>query len=377
MKKKIGYFIFACFFYAFRILPLNEKKVFCIMTHDGSSGSSVGVVVEALKELEEEQGTYEFIYMKKNDREQAKNHIGKAFLSFFIKKPYHLATSSYVLMDNVFLPMAYLRFRKAVKVVQLWHGTGTIKKFGQDVNQGELKKLEYQANQRVTHLIVNSEYTKKQYARAFGIPEKNIYVWGLPRTDELFSKEVKEKKQKFFYNCYPELEGKRLVLYAPTFRDNEVENPKMQLDIGYLEKHTDENTVYLIKLHPFVASHYKAKDSKRCINVSTYEDINTLLFVSDVLITDYSSIIFEYSVLERPMIFYAYDLKTFSEDGRGFYEDYYSYVPGPVVIDTVEVSEMLNAKEVSNEKVQQFKKESFAFLDGNSMERFVSHIFKR
>lgn len=369
MKKKIGYWLYAVFFHLFRLFPVKKKKVFCIMTHDGSKGSSVGVVVEALKKQDD---FYDFYYMKKKDRENAL----KAFVSFFLIKPYHMATSAYILMDNAFLPMAYLHFSKEAKVVQLWHGTGTIKKFGQDVNQGELKKLEYKANQRITHLIVNSEYTKRQFAKAFGVKEEKVFVFGLPRTDELFSEQTKQRKQAQFYQQYPKLKGKRLVLYAPTFRDTEVRHPKMELDIAYLERHTEEDTVYLIKLHPFVAANYKWEDSLRCINVSAYQDINTLLFVSDVLITDYSSIIFEYCVLEKPMIFFAYDLETFSQQGRGFYEPYENYVPGPVVKDTKEVARLLSHEHLSIQQVKAFKEKSFSYLDGCSMKRFQENVFQ-
>lgn len=372
MKKKAGYLLFAVFFYFFRLFPRKKNKVFCIMTHDGSPGSSVGTVIGALQKKTDQ---YQYIYMKKSDRENAKTHIMKAFCSFFLVKTYHLATASYVLQDNVFLPMAYLSFSKKVKVVQLWHGTGTIKKFGQDSNEGDLKRLEYKANQTITHLIVNSEYTKEQYAKAFGVSKERIYIWGLPRTDELFSATVKEQKARAFYEEYPELKGKRLILYAPTFRDQEADAPKMKLDVEYLEQNTDEDTVYLIKLHPFVAAHFTRKDTKRCVNVSSYGDINTLLFVSDVLITDYSSIIFEYCVLERPMIFYAYDLEDFSENGRGFYEEYRSYVPGPVVTDSREIAELIQAGTEDGKAAELFKKQSFFYLDGSATERFIENIF--
>ncbi|SES79598.1 CDP-glycerol glycerophosphotransferase family protein [[Clostridium] polysaccharolyticum] len=373
MKKKIGYWIYAIFFYFFRLFPRKKNKVFCVMTHDGSPGSSVGVVVEALKK---QFPKYQYIYMKKSDREGVKKHVIKSFFGFFLAKPYHMATASYVLLDNVFLPMAYLKFHKDVKVIQLWHGTGTIKKFGQDANAGEVKRLEFLANQSITHLIVNSEYTKKQYAQAFGVDLSKVFVLGLPRTDEMFSEEIKNRKQNEFYAEYPDLKGKRIVLYAPTFRDQEVDAPKMELDIQYLREHTDEQTIFLIKLHPFVAKNYKTDDSERFINVSDYQDINTLLFVSDILITDYSSIIFEYSVLERPMIFFAYDLECFSKNGRGFYEEYLSYVPGPVVYSNKELVQKLNENTFDYEKVIEFKKGSFAYLDGKSLERLISQVFK-
>ncbi|SFR57156.1 CDP-glycerol glycerophosphotransferase family protein [Anaeromicropila populeti] len=375
--KKIGYFIFACFFYLFRILPVKPKKVFCIMTHDSSEDSSVGVVVKALKEKRE---GYSFYYIKKDERERAKKHFIREFLSFFVVKAYHLATASYVMLDNIFLPMAYLKFRKKVCIIQLWHGTGTIKKFGQSINKGDLKKLEGRGNKKITHLIVNSQYTKEQYSEAFGITEDKIYVWGLPRTDEFFNAELEETKRDLFFKKYPELKGKKLVLYAPTFRDDETDRPKMKLELSAIIENTDEDMVFLLKLHPFVAKNFsflkEQRDiSQRVLNVSHYQDINTLLFVSDILITDYSSIIFEYCLLERPMIFYAYDLDLFEKEGRGFYEDYQQYVPGPVARTTDDVIEIIRKDKFTIERVKLFKRQSYEYLDGRSGERLLNKIF--
>ena len=240
MKKKIGYWIYAFFFSVFRLFPRKKEKVFCVMTHDGSAGSSVGIVVNALKKRSDK---YQFIYMKKNDRENAKAHVVKAFYSFFIEKPYHMATSSYILMDNVFLPMAYLHFHKDVKVVQLWHGTGTIKKFGLDAENGEVARLARKANRRITHLIVNSERTRRQYQSAFGIPDEKIYMLGLPRTDRMLDKEWLEKKRRNFFSEYPELQAKRIILYAPTFRDQEVEKPYIALDLSRMAEELSEDEV--------------------------------------------------------------------------------------------------------------------------------------
>lgn len=373
--KKIGYLIFAVFFSFFRLFPRKKNKVFCIMTHDGSDGSSVGVVVQALKQRNEK---YEFHYLKKAERESVKQHKLTQFLSFFLVKPYHLATSSVVMLDNVFLPMAYLKFAKDVKVVQLWHGTGTIKKFGQDVNTGELKELEKRANSTITHLVVNSEYTKEQYSHAFGLEKSRIFSWGLPRTDEMFSEEITKKKTEHFYQKFPELKDKKLVLYAPTFRDDEVNEPKLCLDLEKLMKETDSNTVYLLKLHPFVAANFNIEgiSSERVKNVSFYQDINTLLMVSDVLITDYSSIIFEYCVLEKPIIFYAYDLEKFSKQGRGFYEPYKEYVPGPIARTTEDIIQILNKNSYDFERIVLFKKKSYQYLDGQAINRLIKNIFE-
>lgn len=378
--KIIGYLIFAGFYYIFRLFcPVKSKKVFCIMTHDGSRDGNVGAMVEYLQEHGKD---YSFEYIKKADRTMVKNlHIIKGKVSFFIVKPYHLATSQFVLLDNVFLPMAYLWFPKKVKIIQLWHGTGTIKRFGQTVNTGKLKELEKRANSRMTHLVVNSEATKSEYAEAFGISEEKVSIEGLPRTDLFFQKDrIEERKQKF-YRQYPELKGKKLVLYAPTFRDQEKDNPKLALDTEKLRGEGLENYVFLLRLHPFVMEEYMKKGVMKSlpdhmISMSSYSDLNTLLLVSDYLITDYSSIIFEYCLMEKPMIFYAYDLVHFSDHGRGFNRPYEEYAPGPIVDNTEALTVLLKNNHFDIEKIKTFKRTNYKYLDGKSAERIVLHIFQ-
>lgn len=354
--------------------------MFGVMTHDGSRDGNVGVMLDYLKERNE---GYTFHTVKKEDRNIAgKARKGKGLFEFLVLKPYHLATSEFVLLDNVFLPMAYIKFPKRVKVIQLWHGTGTIKRFGQDVNTGKLKILEQRANRSITHLIVNSEETKKQYAQAFGIPLDKVFVYGLPRTDLFFhEKAVKERIQNF-YKEYPELRGKKLVLYAPTFRDQEREHPRLMLDTKKLCRELKEEYVYLLRVHPFVAKAFKKSELQNkekldnVISMSEYKDLNTLLLVADYLITDYSSIIFEYSLMERPMIFYPYDLEQFSDQGRGFYYPYESYVPGPVVQDTDALVLLLKDNEFDLNRIRSFKNRNYGYLDGKSAERLYLHIFK-
>lgn len=366
MIKNIGYLIYAVFFHLFRLFPVSEKKVFLIATHDSSGEGNIGIVA---KEWEKRNGGYRFIMMTKNDGISHPFH-------FFVTLSYHMATSAYILLDNIFLPMAYLTFSKKAKIVQLWHGTGTIKRFGQSVNTGQLKKLEYKANQKMTYLIVNSEYTKKIYKEAFQVPEKKICVLGLPRTDLLIDEEYKRKKLAAFYREYPELADKYIILYAPTFRDDEIDNPVIPLNFDRLLSVLPADTVVMLRLHPHVAAAFSdqrlaAYDGK-VWNMSNYPEVSTLLFAADELITDYSSIIFEYCILERPMMFYAYDLEYFEAKGRSFYEDYRSYVPGIVVESEEQLYEnLMKNREERAAIAKDFKEESFDFLDGQAARRLL------
>jgi CDP-ribitol ribitolphosphotransferase len=279
--------------------------------------------------------------------------------------------------------MAYLKFKKEVKVVQLWHGTGTIKRFGQDVNTGRLKELEKKANSKITHLIVNSKESEKQYAKAFGLSEDKVFIYGLPRTDLFFDQDKMQERLDKFYRQYPDLKGKKLVLYAPTFRDQEIDHPRIALDTKLLCEQLPEDYVYLLRLHPFVEHAYKANEqnkgdraeTKNVVSMSSYADISTLLLAADYLITDYSSVIFEYCLRSRPMIFYAYDYEQFSDQGRGFYRPYHEFVPGPVVKDAKSIIELLKKDRFDYGKINSFMNKNYQFLDGKSAERLYLNIF--
>lgn len=348
------------------------------MHHDSSKGSNIGVVIEYLKN---KRLPYNMVYITKDDVEGIKGKkILLNFIPFFVVKAYHLATSSYVFLDDIFLPMSYLKFKKDVKVIQLWHGTGTIKKFGQDSNTGKLKELEYQANQTITHLVVNSSTMIDQYSGAFGVSADRIYAIGLPRTDILFQEDLLEESKKEFYEEYPQLKDKKIMLYAPTFRDSEVENPKMELDIDLIIDQLPSEWVLVLKLHPYVAKRYhmeqdKKRDYTRVYNLSHFSDLNTLLGASTLLITDYSSIVYEYCLQEKPMIFYAYDLEEFSDKGRGFYNPYIEFVPGPVVTRTKEIVSYIQEGHYDLERIQRFKLDNYEYLDGLSTKRLVEIVF--
>ena len=375
MKEKIktlGYLLFALNYKVCTLLcRRNPKKVVGIMTHDASRESNVGMVLEQLSK----NADFKIERIKRGDEKS---------LSFFFIKSYHLATASFILQDNVFLPMAYMKFPKKVKVIQLWHGTGTIKKFGQDFNIGRLKELERRANGTITHMIVNSEQMKWIYQSAFGIPEDKLYALGLPRTDALFDLERRKRNKEEFYQQYPKLRNKKLLLYAPTFRDKEAANPKVRLEIESLLEALPKEYVLGLKLHPFVAAAFQSKAyeafGERVVNLSQYSDINTLYEVSEALITDYSSVIYDYCILDKQMYFYAYDLEDFLKEGRGTYLKYQENMPGPIAYTTQELAEALQKglvkDEYDYEALKRFKEESYQHFDGNSTKRVVKLLLE-
>lgn len=372
--KEIGYLIFACLYRFYTLFPMKKNSAFLIMTHDGGREGNVAVTAAYMKRV---YHTKLKTLRRKDTAFGGKGGLQRAFCFFFIK-PWEMARAEYIFMDNAFLPMAYLKVRKGTTVVQLWHGTGTVKKFGQHVNTGKLYEQEKRANENLDYVIVNSEATKGLYAECFSVDVSQVKVLGLPRTDLLFSKKGLAKRKEKFLEQYPELKNKKLILYAPTFRDREAENPKLYLDIEKMINELPEEYCLGLRLHPFVAQNFQlGKDYHgKVYDFSAYDNINTLLASTDVLITDYSSIIFEYCVFGKPMIFYAYDLEEFSDHGRGFYRNYKEYVPGPVVETTDEILKVIQEKDWREEKLQAFFKDSYAYTDGKSTKRVVDLVVK-
>ncbi|WP_262676883.1 CDP-glycerol glycerophosphotransferase family protein [Paenibacillus sp. J5C2022] len=356
---------------------MNRKKVLFIMTHDFHLEGNIGYVYN---ELVKKDYPLKYYWICKNDLGMgvAPRKLLKT-ISLFLVKSYHMATANYIFLDNVFLPMAYMKFNAKVKVIQLWHGSGAVKKFGQDCNTGRLARLEYSANQSYTHVIVSSIRVVDQHVTAFGVNRENVYPIGVPRVDFFYESSTQSESLNEFYTNYPELKNKKKILYAPTFRDDEINTPpSIEMNFEKLIESLDESYIILLRLHPHIRKHsYKHNYSNRLYDVSEYYNLNGLLLASDILVTDYSSIIFDYMYLERPMIFYAYDLKSFKDNSRGFYFDYETFVPGPVVKNTDQlINEILN-ETFNLDMVREFKNTYINENGAHATKRLINLVFSK
>ena len=387
IMKRLGYYMFNIFYYIFYLFPINKNKMLLIMTHDVSSEGNILYSFNYFKSKNP------VLFFKKITKElydfKIDGKLMKKIINFFIFTPYHVATSKMIFLDNIFLPFAYTKFKKDVAVVQLWHGTGSIKKFALDSETGLIKELAIRSNSKNTHLLVGSENMVPVYQTAFKMDRKKIFPIGLPRTDIFFNKRYIRNKEKEFYEKYPELFEKKIVLYAPTFRDESFKsqlrkNKKLDLDdnlnlnlkIFDLFKYLDEDYVLILKLHPAVSKHFSLeklslnpffKDKIR--DFSDFNSLNSIMIVSDCIITDYSSIIFEYSLLGKKMIFYPYDLEDFESYSRGFYFDYKEFVPGDICLSIEEISKKIKDKINNEDQIILFKNKYMEKCDGKSTER--------
>ena len=300
-------------------------------------------------------------------------------LATMVKMGWYLANAKVVLVDDYSEIFFMLPRRKGTSMIQLWHACGAFKTFG----CSRMGRPGGQGQQSPNHrsydfATVSSHNIAKFYAEGFGISEDKVAATGVPRTDVFFDKEYKKKIREEFYQKYPALEGKKIILFAPTFRGNGKISgyyPVDKLDVNRLYEDLKEEYAIIVKHHPFVnnRSEIKKKYKDVIIDLSDNSELNDLLFVTDVLITDYSSVVFEASLLDIPMMLYAYDLEKYISS-RGFYYEYEDMAPGKIVGNYEELVRSISEEDWENDKLEEFKKRFFDDLDGKSSERTVDLI---
>ncbi|MGN0468752.1 MAG: CDP-glycerol glycerophosphotransferase family protein [Acutalibacteraceae bacterium] len=315
-----------------------------------------------------------------------KNELSKIKSDLVFQKYY--ARAKITFLDEYYLPAYANKPRKGTRLVQLWHGCGAFKRFSysiKDSSWGLESELfeKYHVHKTYTDIIASSEDIVPVYNEAFDAADGIVKALGVPRTDVYFDGKFVSEQRENLVKKYPLLSGKKIVLWAPTLRGNNVESSYTQKAIDFLKlkNNLGEDYVLLIKLHPRISDSLSFSDEEKAqlssfvIDISKDVDIDTALCASDIVITDYSSLIFEYALLNRPMIFYAYDLEEY-EDQRSFYYDYQSFVPGKIVKNTDELSEAVITaeKDFDEDKIDRFKEKFMSACDGKSTQRVFDFV---
>lgn len=292
---------------------------------------------------------------------------------------YLYATSRVVLVDDFFQLLNYVDKRDSVKLIQLWHACGAFKTFGFSrlgkpggPKQRDLNHRQYD------YAIVSSQEIAKYYAEGFGIPESHVVATGVPRTDIFMDQGYRAKVRAELFAKYPILQQKKVLLFAPTFRGNGQKTayyPIKRFDPVKLYEATGGEYVIILKLHPFCQARYEIPEDYRevILDFSNESELNDLLFVTDLLVTDYSSVVFEASLLNIPMLLYAYDLRGYIAQ-RDFYYEYEGFVPGKIVQTEEALAEAIRTNDFETEKIEPFCKRFFDNRDGKSTERVVQLI---
>ena len=373
---------FKILFSIFKLFPLRDKTTFVT-----SFGDNCQHVAEEMDK--QDLSIQKVILIKSSSHIQVKDDGKTIVLAFetkhimaMVRSIYHLATSKWIIVDNYFGFLSTVTFKKPVTCVQVWHAAGAVKKFGaKDPSilgrSARARQRFLNVYQQFDYVTTGSEKMAEIYQESFQLPDSRILRTGIPRTDFFFNEEAKQSARRTLLTIYPELANKKIILYAPTFRNADLSSGKIALDLALLyQELQSENYALLLKLHPAVKAEHDLEHKFPGFVYPVTGDfhVNELLISTDLLITDYSSIPFEFSILQKPMIFFAYDLQEYEEE-RGFWEDYPSSMPGPIVTTTEELLEKIRSANYQLEKVEPFKQKWNQYSNGNSSKKLVDFLF--
>ena len=250
--------------------------------------------------------------------------------AFYAGTAFRMGQSDTIIVDDYFPLLYHLKLAKNVRVFQLWHACGAFKTVGYSRagKPGGLR-VDDLTHRCYTHVTVSSEAVRPCYAEAFGLPVDRVIAAGVPRTDAFFDPEYAQQKRAEFAAAFPQAAGKRVILFAPTFRGNGRESahyPASAIDFGALAATCREKGAFvLFKMHPFVKG-FALPDGCEDVfaDASGVREVNDLLFAADRLVTDYSSVIYEAALLDLPTVFYVFDKDEYIA-ARDFYEPFERY----------------------------------------------------
>ena len=283
-----------------------------------------------------------------------------------------------VIVTDDFLPLLRdVKLRPGQKVFQIWHAGGAFKKMGFDApsSLNPLYGMNDTIHSQYTAVTVTSEYCRDAFSSAFNLPLSKILPLGIPRTDKLLCEEELSKIRNGVFERYPKLKGKKIYLYCPTFRENGNERVFFDplIDFEKLNSELSDDEIFVIHRHPTVTYKFFDGTLPKVLDLSESEDTLSLMAVCSLLITDYSSVIIEGSVLRLPMLFYCPDYETYE---RGFYLSYPDDLPGDMITSPdCFLSSVRNAlTDRKTDKEENFRRKQTAACDGKSTDRIVNVI---
>lgn len=366
MKEIIKFIYFFLIYRIFFIFPVKKNRIIFSSYYGKSYSCNPKMICEYILKNNLD---YEIIYVLNNNNNNNRDKI-KFVKRGSLQYLFYFATSKYRISNCQ--ESYYLKPRKKMIYLQTWHGT-PLKKIAQDIIGKQFYKIKKEWKIEASYwnyLIVSNEGLNELFKKAFEIEKCKIINCNYPR-NEIFKENNRIHKIKDELANYGLDKDKKIILYAPTFRDGE-KIFKLNLSEKFIEQITKKYN-FLFRAHSNIEKSFL---DKKIIDVSKYDDINELYLVTDILITDYSSVFFDFALLEKPMIFYPYDIIKYGSILRGFYYPYNIVVPGPIVLNEENLLlEILNLeKNFDKEKIKKFNKKFNNNFAVNSIEKILKEI---
>jgi len=398
-RKLIRFSLFSCKHLRYKLRGIGLKvndKTFLFSTFDGKSYADSPKALYLYMQNEEKFKDYNFVWVFKNPKNYKfleQNNNTKVVKKGTKEHDKYLQKAKYWITNHRVLD--YHKPKKNQIYLQCWHGT-PLKKLGFDLEKTDnalntLKELQgkYKTDaKKFKYMLSPSKFASEKFISAFNLKklkkENCIIEEGYPRNDFLYNYtniDIKNIKEKLGINST----NKKIILYAPTWRDNQHKSGvgytyKTEIDFDLLQKELGQDYIILFRAHYFVSNSFDFEKYKGFVyNVSDVDDINELYVLSDILITDYSSVFFDYANLKRPIIFYMYDLDEYKGNIHDFYIDL-KELPGNIIKTEKElINEIKNISSnfKYDEKYKKFNDKYNYLDDGNASKRVVEIIINR
>lgn len=374
LKKKVALLLI----HIFNMFPVKKNKIFLYSYYGSQYSCNPKYITEYI--LEQYPKGYFDVVWAFNDLESKKHLTNFRKVKTMSLKYYYELCTSKVVITNFRTTELFVK-RKNQYYIQTWHSSLRLKQIEKDAEDNLPEQYIQMAKNdslKCDLLLSGCKDSTKIFKRAFWY-KGEIFERGIPRNDLLFQNNFKDKKG--ISNKLGIPEGYNVILYAPTFRkENSINmyNLKYSTTLETLKEKFGGNWVFLIRLHPHLLSEAnKLVKSKDVINVTEYDDIQELLCISDILVSDYSSLIFDFSITKRPCFLYVPDLLEYTKNDRELYYDI-TKLPFKSATNNEELQKKIlqfNIKDY-NSNLTRFFDQIKTYEDGNATKNLVEHIDK-
>lgn len=306
---------------------------------------------------------------------------------FSLKYYYYMNRSKYW-VNNMRQPLSIPR-REETVMLATWHGT-PLKRLVFDMDDvhsanPRYKDIVFKQTRAWDYLLSDNPFSTERFQSCFRFEKEKILEYGYPANDPMYAPDREEQAAKIKEKLgIPK--DKKVILYAPTWRDDQFYEAgqygfELDLDVNRLQEEFGDEYVLLLRLHYFIVDQLDlSKYGDFTVDGSSYDDITDLYLISDMLITDYSSVFFDYANLKRPVLYYTYDLDKYRDVLRGFYLDMEKDLPGPLLLTNDEVVDAIKnidkIKEQYKDRYEEFYNRFCGVDDGHAAQRVVEKVFK-
>lgn len=296
-----------------------------------------------------------------------------------IRMTLYVAMAKIIIVDDHVPLFDWLVLNPETKVIQIWHAGAGFKGVGYSRWGHFGCPGPFSCHRQYTYSISGSAHISGFFSEQFGILDQQIIPTGMPRMDHFLNPENQKQVREQLYKRYPAFLNKKIILFAPTYRGQNRKKayyPYDKIDFHALLQYCiSHNAIILFKMHPWVQENVPIPNEhhEQFYDMNHYPDINELFLITDLLITDYSSSIYEFSLMHKPMLFFAFDKDQYATS-RGFHRKYEENIPGKLCETFPDVMNALETEDYEFYKVEKYINDHFEHVDDNNCDRVIDWL---